>query len=612
MNFFFYQNESELPEDIINGNCYFVSNSSSSKGFDIYLDDEGSRKIFDESIVGLTYNQFMEAIKDLIFSTININAPSNISVSPTAYVLNEQEKETNSFPVRALGNYTGYIVYGNQGKSASVTIEITESGQIKTLTPQASQLTIDSALAGPFVLQAPSGRQIETTYKSYVLDENGLWSISCNSSSVRVNITLGTNAAATLEEEEYVDIGFITDSHETTSGFSNMQSHNPIAIIHGGDYINYGAPSELNTQVRNFSNHISTIGNHDYTKDSSYSTYCSADEISSCFSGTEMGTAASRGYYYIDLTDQKIRIIVLNTQDRSATGSIDDPQHYHNISSAQVSFLSSALAGRDNQWRAIVISHAPLTPQNDRPGWYGGTVGSGLTSARNALSGLAVDESGSKMPVLIALSGHCHALGYKYYDGICHFTGYASNGGENKYGGLSGDNGTDGQGLSHWYLIRITKDNKVTVYDYNENNLFKTIEIDGTEESDDNSPFSCIAFEDGKLKYLDKDRTSWNQTNSNNPSNAVYSNCDTTRVTIKTTSSNSYTFVNGLIQGGTRRIGLTPPDESFPTYAAYFDTSGRYTGYSVYSSQTQTTAASTRQNDFFGVPTQTLSGALGG
>ena len=166
MNFFFYQNESELPEDIINGNCYFVSNSSSSKGFDIYLDDEGSRKIFDESIVGLTYNQFMEAIKDLIFSTININAPSNISISPTAYVLNEQEKETNSFPVRALGNYTGYVVYGNQGKSTSSTVEITETGQTLSLSPQASQLTIESDMSGIFTLQSPSGQQVQTTEKS--------------------------------------------------------------------------------------------------------------------------------------------------------------------------------------------------------------------------------------------------------------------------------------------------------------------------------------------------------------------------------------------------------------------------------------------------------------
>ena len=789
MNFFFYQNESELPEDIINGNCYFVSNSSSSKGFDIYLDDEGSRKIFDESIVGLTYNQFMEAIKDLIFSTININAPSNISVSPTAYVLNEQQKETNSFPVRALGNYTGYIVYGNQGKSASSTVEITETGQTLSLSPKASQLTIESDMSGIFTLQSPSGQQVQTTEKSYVLWEGGSWTISINSQSQNFNVALGQNTTVTIEEEQEFEskvtitlgsavtshlssvylydnnshqtwnisdgsaktltysaqgshryyiatsvdssdsrtdtkqvtlqngqthqitfnpsilhienvegititakgpsgqtytcdllinspymiveeignwtisasgkedyalnvnaansyysitlkesstpeppsgedyyIGFITDSHESIAGLSYLESHNPDIIIHGGDYIEYGAPSVLTSSVRAFGNHIACMGNHDYTVNSEYTEYVSDAQTSSCFSGTLMQNRTTK-YYYYDIDRAKIRIIVLNTQDRNASNSSTDPQHNHNISSSQLSFLKSALQGKGPDWRAIIVSHAPLTPMNDRPGWYGGTAGSLMTSiCSSTLAGYSVADAGDKMPVLLCLSGHCHALGYKYYNGICHLTGYSNNAGKNTYGGESGDSGTSGQKKSHWYLIKITSKNQVTVYDYVNNSIFKTIEIDGTESGggqgnpDSDSTFSCIAFEDGKLQYLDTTRTTWNNNNRNGTLDQVlYPHCDKTTITLNSGQSTTYTFVNGLMQNGITRMLMTPPDEASATYAAYFNSSGEYIGYSNASSQSKTNNPTsswwddngTGNGDFFGVPEQKLSDALG-
>lgn len=785
MNFFFYQNESELPEDIINGNCYFVSNSSSSKGFDIYLDDEGSRKIFDESIVGLTYNQFMEAIKDLIFSTININAPSNISISPTAYVLNEQEKETNSFPVRALGNYTGYVVYGNQGKSASSTVEITETGQTLSLSPKGSQLTIESDMSGTFTLQSPSGQQVQTTEKSYVLWEGGSWIISINSQSQNFNVTLGQNTTVTIEEEQAFEskvtitlgsaitshlssvclydnnahqtwkisdsstktltysaqgsrsyyiatsinssdsrtgikkvtlqngqthqvtfnpsilhienvegitvtakgpsgqiytcdllvnspymiveeignwtisasgkedyalnvsaansyysitleesstqppsgedyyIGFITDSHESTSGLSNMKSHNPNIIVHGGDYIEYGAPGTLTSNVRAFGNHIACMGNHDYTTDSSYASFVSDAQTVSCFSGTLMQNTTSK-YYYYDVESAKIRFIVLNTQDRNAANSSTDPQHNHNVTSAQVSFLESALQGRGTDWRAIIVSHAPLTPMNDRGGWYGGTAGALMTSiCSTTLDGYSVTDApkNNRMPVLLCLSGHCHALGYKYYKGICHFTGYSNNAGKNSssYGGQPGDDGSSGANKSHWYLIKITSENKVTVYDYVGDSIFKTIEIDGTESGggggnpSSDSTFSCIAFENGKLQYLDVDRTTWNQSSSSNPSNALYVDCDKVRLQIVCDKDTKIAkaFNRGYLNTSDTRIELTPPDSSSPTYAIYFDSSGKYLGYSDASSQSMTTAASNRKNDFFGVPKQKLSDALG-
>lgn len=785
MNFFFYQNELELPEDIIDGNCYFVSNSSSSKGFDIYLDDEGLRKIFDESIVGLTYNQFMKAIKDLIFSTININAPSNISISPTAYVLNEQEKKTNSFPVRALGNYTGYVVYGNQGKSASSTVEITETGQTLSLSPQASQLTIESDMSGIFTLQSPSGQQVQTTEKSCVLWEGGSWTISINSQSQNFNVTLGQNTTVTIEEEQEFEskvtitlgsavtshlssvylydnnshqtwnisdgsaktltysaqgshryyiatsvdssdsrtdtkqvtlqdgqthqitfnpsilhieniegitvtakgpsgqtytcdllvnspymiveeignwtisasgkedyalnvsaansyysitleesstpepeppsgedyyIGFITDSHESTAGLSYLESHNPDIIVHGGDYIEYGAPSVLTSSVRAFGNHIACMGNHDYTANSGYTEYVSDAQTSSCFSGTLMQNRTTK-YYYYDVDSAKIRFIVLNTQDRNASNSSTDPQHNHNISSTQLSFLESALQGRSSDWRAVIVSHAPLTPMNDRDGWSGGTAGSLMTNiCSTTLSGYSTTEapSNNRMPVLLCLSGHCHALGYKYYEGICHFTGYSNNASKNTWGGQPGDDGTSGEGKSHWYLIKITSKNQVTVYDYVNNSIFRTIEIDGTESGggggnpSSDSTFSCIAFEGGRLQYLDTTRTTWNQANANNPENALYVNCDKVTLDLKIDrEGTTVTFVNDRLSGGQTRLELTPPDEYNPTYAIYFNSSGTYLGYSTASSQTMTTSATNRTNDFFGVPTQKLSDALG-
>lgn len=633
MNFFFYQNESELPKDIINGNCYFVSNSSSSKGFDIYLDDESSRKIFDESIVGLTYNQFMEAIKDLIFSTININAPSNISVSPTAYVLNEQEKETNSFPVRALGNYTGYVVYGNQGKSASSTVEITETGQTLSLSPQASQLTIESDMSGTFILQSPSGQQVQTTEKSYVLWEGGSWTISINSQSQNFNVVLGQNTSITINQEEPEPsndyyIGFITDSHESTAGLSYLESHNPDIIIHGGDYIEYGAPSVLTSNVRAFGNHIACMGNHDYTANSEYTEYVSDAQTSSCFSGTLMQNRTTK-YYYYDVDSAKIRFIVLNTQDRNASNSSTDPQHNHNISSTQLNFLKSALQGRGSDWRAIIVSHAPLTQMGDRPGWSGGTAGSLMTSiCSTTLDGYSLADAPSKnrMPVLLCLSGHCHALGYKYYRGICHFTGYSNNASKNTWGGQSGDDGTSGEGKSHWYLIKITSGDQVTVYDYVNNSIFRTIEIDGTESGggqgnpDSDSTFSCIAFEDGKLQYLDTSRTTWNTNNKNGTLDLVlYPHCDKATITLDSGQPTSYTFVNGLMQDGITRMPMTPPDGVSATYAAYFNNSGQYIGYSSASSYTKTNDPispwwddnGTGNGDFFGVPEQKLSDALG-
>lgn len=633
MNFFFYQNESELPEDIINGNCYFVSNSSSSKGFDIYLDDEGSRKIFDESIVGLTYNQFMEAIKDLIFSTININAPSNISISPTAYVLNEQEKETNSFPVRALGNYTGYVVYGNQGKSASATIEITKTGQTLTLSPSAVEVTVSTNMSTSSIVTftAPSGKQIQgQASNKFVLWENGSWKASIGSNSASFTVTLGKNTTVTINEEEPEPtsdyyIGFITDSHQSTAGLNYLESHNPDIIIHGGDYIEYGAPGVLDDCVRDFGRHIACMGNHDYTMNSAYTQYASDSETASCFSGTMMSNTRDK-YYYYDLTSAKIRLIILNTQDRAASSSDEDPQHCHNISNAQLSFLRSALSGRDSSWRAIIVSHAPLTPLNDRDGWYGSTVGAGMTNARSALSGYSVAEAGDKMPVLIALSGHCHALGYKYYDGICHFTGYSNNSSKNTYGGVSGDGGTSGERRSHYYLLKITNDNKVTVYDYVNNSIFKTIEIDGTESGggggnpDSDSTFSCIAFENGKLQYLDRTRTAWNDNNRNgNLDQVLYPYCDKTTIKLDSGQPTTYTFVNGLMQNGVTRMPMTPPDGISATYAAYFNSSGEYIGYSNASSQSKTNNPSspwwddngTGNGDFFGVPEQKLSDALG-
>lgn len=634
MNFFFYQNESELPEDIINGNCYFVSNSSSSKGFDIYLDDEGSRKIFDESIVGLTYNQFMEAIKDLIFSTININAPSNISVSPTAYVLNEQQKEANSFPVRALGNYTGYIVYGNQGKSASATIEITKTGQTLNLSPSAAEVTVSTNMSTSSIVTftAPSGKQIQgQASNKFVLWENGSWKASIGSNSASFTITLGQNTTVMINEEEPEPsndyyIGFITDSHESVAGLSDLKSHNPDIIIHGGDYIEYGAPSVLTSNVRSFGSHIACMGNHDYTADSGYSEYVSDSQTSSCFSGTLMQNRTTK-YYYYDIDSAKIRIIVLNTQDRNASNSSTDPQHNHNISSSQLSFLKSALQGKSSDWRAIIVSHAPLTPMNDRPGWYGGTAGSLMTSiCSSTLAGYSVADAGDKMPVLLCLSGHCHALGYKYYNGICHLTGYSNNAGKNTYGGESGDNGTPGPNKSHWYLIKITSKNQVTVYDYANNSIFKTIEIDGTESGGgqgnpgSDSTFSCIAFEDGKLQYLDTTRTTWNNNNRNGTLGQVlYPHCDKTTVTLDSGQPNTYTFVNGLMQNGVTRMPMTPPDGISATYAAYFNSSGEYIGYSNASSQSKTNNPTsswwddngTGNGDFFGVPEQKLSDALG-
>lgn len=636
MNFFFYQNESELPEDIINGNCYFVSNSSSSKGFDIYLDDEGSRKIFDESIVGLTYNQFMEAIKDLIFSTININAPSNISVSPTAYVLNEQEKETNSFPVRALGNYTGYIVYGNQGKSASATIEITKTGQTLNLSPSAAEVTVSTNISTSSVVTftAPSGKQIQgQASNKFVLWENGSWKASIGSNSASFTVTLGQNTTVTINEEEPEPsndyyIGFITDSHESVAGLSYLESHNPDIIIHGGDYIEYGAPSVLTSNVRSFGSHIACMGNHDYTADSGYSEYVSDAQTSSCFSGTLMQNRTTK-YYYYDIDRAKIRIIVLNTQDRNASNSSTDPQHNHNISSTQLSFLKSALQGRGSDWRAIIVSHAPLTQMGDRPGWSGGTAGSLMTSiCSTTLDGYSLADAPSKnrMPVLLCLSGHCHALGYKYYRGICHFTGYSNNASKNTWGGQSGDDGTSGEGKSHWYLIKITSENQVTVYDYVNNSIFRTIEIDGTESGggggnpDSDSTLSCIAFENGKLQYLDRTRTAWNDNNRNgNLDQVLYSHCDKTTIKLNSGQPTTYTFVNGLMQNGVTRMPMTPPDGISATYAAYFNSSGEYIGYSNASSQTKTNNPSspwwddngTGNGDFFGVPEQKLSDALG-
>ena len=636
MNFFFYQNESELPEDIINGNCYFVSNSSSSKGFDIYLDDEGSRKIFDESIVGLTYNQFMEAIKDLIFSTININAPSNISVSPTAYVLNEQQKETNSFPVRALGNYTGYIVYGNQGKSASATIEITKTGQTLNLSPSAAEVTVSTNMSTSSVVTftAPSGKQIQgQASNKFVLWENGSWKASIGSNSTSFTVTLGQNTTVTINEEEPEPsndyyIGFITDSHESVAGLSYLESHNPDIIIHGGDYIEYGAPSVLTSNVRSFGSHIACMGNHDYTADSGYKEYVSDAQTSSCFSGTLMQNRTTK-YYYYDIDNAKIRIIVLNTQDRNASNSSTDPQHNHNISSTQLSFLKSALQGRGSDWRAIIVSHAPLTQMGDRPGWSGGTAGSLMTSiCSTTLDGYSLADAPSKnrMPVLLCLSGHCHALGYKYYRGICHFTGYSNNASKNTWGGQSGDDGTSGEGKSHWYLIKITSENQVTVYDYVNNSIFRTIKIDGTESGggqgnpDSDSTFSCIAFEDGKLQYLDTSRTTWNTNNKNGTLDLVlYPHCDKATITLDSGQPTSYTFVNGLMQDGITRMPMTPPDGVSATYAAYFNNSGQYIGYSSASSYTKTNDPTSPwwddngsgNGDFFGVPEQKLSDALG-
>lgn len=111
-------------------------------------------------------------------------------------------------------------------------------------------------------------------------------------------------------------------------------------------------------------------------------------------------------YGYLDLEDQKLRVIVLDTDDKREWGTLQvgagqpgpDYLNAHNISGAQLAWLAdTALNFREKddpgQWSIIVISHVPLNVS----GWYSDVTGGagGVHSTANAASILRAYKRGT-------------------------------------------------------------------------------------------------------------------------------------------------------------------------------------------------------------------------
>lgn len=145
-----------------------------------------------------------------------------------------------------------------------------------------------------------------------------------------------------------------------------------------------------------------TLGNHEYFGNASGT---GLDEIYTDFLEEKtLSGAPSSFYYYFDDSAKKVRYIMLNTSE----GATD------NVSSTQLTWLSSAVTLPTNEWGIVVLSHYPF----DRTL---GSTGQGVqlyTSYWESICDILETTNGT---IISHLCGHIHAdsqavLDYTFYE----------------------------------------------------------------------------------------------------------------------------------------------------------------------------------------------------
>lgn len=426
---------------------------------------------------------------------------------------------------------------------------------------------------------------------------------------------------------------FLADTHESRYAsqlVSSIESKNVPLLAHAGDYVNYGSSSLLKTQVNNYSGNYTYLvarGNHDGTATSGYNSFLTESQVVSA-----MGSP----YYYRDITDKKIRFIVLNTEDRDLTTVASDPQHYYGIGVAQMKWLcGTALQVSEPGWSAILLMHTPLCPLESMNGWsyiqysertsgYGRWyIASKVISACNNATTLTTAYTegpanatmnytfNGNMTIIAALCGHVHADNIVKVNGVPNVSIQAV------------------VNTPCYDLVTVDKDNKKLTFNrYNVNGeLTSSRETTwgtpdgnnvGTAEAHTNSSsspsdssgssstttpaagtysFNAIAFEDGVLRYIAENRGAAAK------GSYLVENLDLCKTVTIQSGKGVVTFAYGKANVSEMITQAVDGKQ----YAVFFS-GGRYVGYNDNTKATSySNAATNRIGDFFGVPQQTIT-----
>ena len=199
-------------------------------------------------------------------------------------------------------------------------------------------------------------------------------------------------------------------------------------VAHLGDHVTGAASDSLTTHLDNLTRALRAeaivspalrlVGNHDANAYNAAS-YLSAEDTDRYIGRYARGVVKpssepERGYFHMDITAKKTRVICLNTGDLKGIAQ-SNASDGHYISAAQLSWLASVLnmSGKDG-WRVIVLSHHPVH-------WYGSMtnvltmldayVAGSSGSATVAGTTVSYNFSGKNAAELVAtFHGHTHNL----------------------------------------------------------------------------------------------------------------------------------------------------------------------------------------------------------
>lgn len=207
---------------------------------------------------------------------------------------------------------------------------------------------------------------------------------------------------------------FITDTH----GSGNEQHSQAIAlylldntdvqmIILGGDYsLSNWNESQYDTYMYPFLNSgmenqiYALMGNHE-----TYGTGASASAKYAIYVDFLLPKSNITGdtqeiYYYFDDTERKIRYMCLNTSDEAQ----------YNVSSEQISWITSNVVLPDTDWSLLVLGHVTLNKM-------GGLTYSNESNGSNVISAI-LNCTGE---IIGYICGHQH-IDILYYDGNIHYS----------------------------------------------------------------------------------------------------------------------------------------------------------------------------------------------
>lgn len=193
-----------------------------------------------------------------------------------------------------------------------------------------------------------------------------------------------------LQNENTVQLLYITDTHRRSGAMKSgtlvqeiVKKCNIPFIVHGGDWVSYGAitkkllQEDFENTLSDFGNYQDRLlvaeGNHDAAYDTNYKKQLSIEEIYELVhkrneNYTNRVMPNKRGYYYQDMPVDKVRIIVINSSDvdyaKDSSGNTPNDNNRmqrKGMSKAQIEWFGDvALDVPDSTWSVIVFSHYSL------------------------------------------------------------------------------------------------------------------------------------------------------------------------------------------------------------------------------------------------------------